>query len=41
MGGSQLRSDRAGSLDSGCGRTVVIATHDPFVIEHADEVVAL
>lgn len=25
----------------GPGRTVVIATHDPFVIEHADEVLAL
>ena len=23
------------------GRTVVIATHDPFVLEHADEVLAL
>nr|WP_306237899.1 ABC transporter ATP-binding protein [Ornithinimicrobium sp. HY1745] len=25
----------------GSGRTVVIATHDPFVLEHADEVLAL
>ncbi|TQL49786.1 putative ABC transport system ATP-binding protein/lipoprotein-releasing system ATP-binding protein [Ornithinicoccus hortensis] len=25
----------------GLGRTVVIATHDPFVLEHADEVLAL
>ncbi|WP_114906251.1 ABC transporter ATP-binding protein [Ornithinimicrobium murale] len=25
----------------GDGRTVVIATHDPFVLEHADEVLAL
>lgn len=27
--------------DDGGGRTVVIATHDPFVLEHADEVLAL
>ena len=26
---------------TGGGRTVVIATHDPFVLEHADEVLAL
>ena len=25
----------------GIPRTVVVATHDPFVLEHADEVVAL
>ncbi len=26
---------------AGAGRTVVIATHDPFVLDHADEVLAL
>ncbi len=27
--------------DAGQGRTVLIATHDPFVLEHVDEVLAL
>ncbi|MEZ5086739.1 MAG: ABC transporter ATP-binding protein [Tessaracoccus sp.] len=30
-----------GAATAGGSRTVVIATHDPFVIEHADEVLAL
>lgn len=32
---------RDGTDAQGGGRTVVIATHDPFVLEHADEVLAL
>ncbi len=34
-------SAAAGSGEQGVGRTVLIATHDPFVIEQADEVLAL
>ena len=34
-------SAAAGRGADGIARTVVIATHDPFVIEHADEVLAL
>ncbi|WP_131103448.1 ABC transporter ATP-binding protein [Ornithinimicrobium sufpigmenti] len=31
----------AAASDGGTARTVVVATHDPFVLEHADEVLAL
>ncbi|GGK66130.1 ABC transporter ATP-binding protein [Ornithinimicrobium pekingense] len=31
----------AAGTDGGTARTVVVATHDPFVLEHADEVLAL
>lgn len=33
--------DAALSAATDGSRTVVIATHDPFVLEHADEVLAL
>ena len=35
------RATSHGRAEDGAGRTVVIATHDPFVLEHADEVLAL
>lgn len=35
------RATSHGRDGEGSGRTVVIATHDPFVLEHADEVLAL
>lgn len=35
------RATSHGRDGQGSGRTVVIATHDPFVLEHADEVLAL
>nr|WP_306255185.1 ABC transporter ATP-binding protein [Ornithinimicrobium cryptoxanthini] len=35
------RATSHGRDGDGSGRTVVIATHDPFVLEHADEVLAL
>lgn len=35
------RATSHGRDAGGSGRTVVIATHDPFVLEHADEVLAL
>lgn len=35
------RATSHGRDGKGSGRTVVIATHDPFVLEHADEVLAL
>lgn len=35
------RATSHGRDEDGGGRTVVIATHDPFVLEHADEVLAL
>lgn len=35
------RATSHGRDDEGSGRTVVIATHDPFVLDHADEVLAL
>ncbi len=38
---SQVAGSGGDGRDGGRGRTVVIASHDPFVLEHADEVLAL